>query len=71
MRMASKPQKMVYKPGEKVPVAGIYKVHHQAHRGPHEASFRSAEKFPACAKCGDEVRYELIAAAERNEPTER
>ena len=61
---------MVFKPGEKVPVAGIYKVLHQDHRGPHEASFRPSETFPVCAKCADDVRYELIASAERKAPGE-
>ena len=60
----------MYRPGEKVPAAGIYKVAHDGHRDPHEASFRTSEPFPVCAKCGNNVRYELIAAAESAEAGE-
>jgi hypothetical protein len=54
----------LYKPGQLVPIAGIYKVSHAGHRLPHKARFKAHEKFPACSKCTALVRFELLHAAE-------
>jgi hypothetical protein len=62
--MASDSSKTVYKPGQVVPKAGIYKVSHAEHRLPHHASFKAGDKFPLCSKCADGVRFELIVAAD-------
>ncbi len=62
--MASGSGKILYKPGEVVPKAGIYRVLHADHRGPHETSLRSEQKFPPCKRCGTEVRFELLFPAE-------
>jgi hypothetical protein len=62
--MASDSSKTVYKPGQVVPKAGIYRVSHAAHRLPHRASFKAGDQFPPCAKCADEVRFELMRAAD-------
>lgn len=62
--MASDSSKTVYKPGQMVPKAGIYKVSHAEHRLPHKASFKAGDQFPRCAKCADEVRFELMVAAD-------
>lgn len=48
--------------GDKVPVTGLYLVHHGAHRLPHEALLLKDEKFPRCAKCADQVEFELLRA---------
>jgi hypothetical protein len=61
--MDSDSSKIVYKPGQVVPKAGIYKVSHAEHRLPHRASFKAGDQFPLCAKCADGVRFELMMAA--------
>jgi hypothetical protein len=53
----------LYKPGQAVPAAGIYRVVHAEHRLPHKATFKAREKFPACSKCASNVRFELLLAA--------
>jgi hypothetical protein len=62
--MDSDSSKTVYKPGQVVPKAGIYRVSHAEHRLPHRASFKAGEQFPLCSKCADEVRFELLVAAD-------
>jgi hypothetical protein len=65
--MDSDSTKKIYKPGEVVPKAGIYKVSHAQHRLPHKASFKARERFPACHKCARLVRFELLVSAEDQE----
>jgi hypothetical protein len=65
--MASDSAKTQYKPGDKVPRPGIYKVVHDEHRRAHETSFRLNETFPTCRICGDGVRFELVMYAEDGE----
>lgn len=48
--------------GEKIPVSGIYRVHHRDHRSPHEVTLLRDEVFPPCAKCGNSVYFELVTA---------
>jgi hypothetical protein len=50
----------VYKPGETVPEAGIYRVTHYRHRMPHEVTIVDLETFPACHKCKQEVSFVLL-----------
>jgi hypothetical protein len=53
-----------YKPGEKVPKSGIYKVlHDDAHLEQHEVTCVLDEPFPPCSGCGKGVRFELVRAA--------
>lgn len=52
-----------YATGDKVPVTGLYVVHHAAHRLPHEALLLKDEQFPRCGKCADQVGFELLKAA--------
>lgn len=65
--MDSDSNKTIYKPGEVVPTAGIYKVSHAQHRLPHKATFKANERFPVCHKCDNQVRFELLTPAEENE----
>jgi len=58
--MGSGSDSKLYRPGQVVPTAGIYKVLHRGHRDPHEASLRADETFPSCRKCGDQVRFQLV-----------
>jgi hypothetical protein len=48
-----------YRPGQIVPVSGIYTVIHQAHRDPHEALAIRGEEFPFCRICRDEVQFQV------------
>ena len=53
-----------YKPGNSVPVSGIYRVYHDSHRLMHEAALIQGAPFPACKKCKDAVRFELVRPVE-------
>ena len=48
-----------YKPSQKVPVSGVYRVEHDGHRDAHEATLLQGESFPTCAICDDRVRFVL------------
>lgn len=52
-----------YKPGDKVPSSGVYRVLHKAHREEHEATLREGEEFPTCTVCEQEVRFRLVQSA--------
>lgn len=67
--MASGSGSNLFKAGQVVPKAGIYKVLHRDHRDPHEVSLNVNETFPACRQCGDNVRFKLIVAAEVTQDT--
>ena len=46
-----------YKPGQLVPVSGIYTAMHEMHRPEHEVVAIRGEEFPPCRVCKDEVRF--------------
>jgi hypothetical protein len=69
--MVSDSSKTLYKPGQEVPKAGIYKVSHAQHRLPHKATFKAHEKFPPCSKCDTQVRFELLVPVEDEGEGER
>ena len=50
--------------GELIPASGIYRVHHDAHRLPHEVTLIEGYKFPRCQKCTTDVLFEPLAIAE-------
>lgn len=53
-----------YKPGDKVPQSGIYKVaHDKNHVQEHEVTSIEGEVFPPCNGCGHHPRFTLIRAA--------
>ena len=52
-----------FKPGEKVPSSGVYRVLHKNHRDEHDATLREGEQFPTCAVCEGEVRFQLVQSA--------
>lgn len=53
-----------HKPGEAVPVSGIYNVmHDQVHLAQHQITAVRGEHFPPCRGCGHGVRYALAQAA--------
>jgi hypothetical protein len=49
-----------YKSSETIPESGVYRVVHAQHRLPHEVTLIEGQTFPPCAKCHDEVRFELV-----------
>jgi len=49
-----------FKSTEKIPESGIYRVVHAQHRLPHEVTLLKGQVFPPCARCHDEVRFELV-----------
>jgi hypothetical protein len=69
--MASATGKNHYRPGERAPAPGIYRVLHTAHRQNHENSFRRGQVFPACKQCGKAVRFELLEIAEKAKRSKR
>ena len=52
----------IFKPGQRVPVSGIYRVEHDSHRLMHEATLLQNDLFPRCRQCNLEVRFELVRA---------
>lgn len=56
--------KQTYKPGDRVPSSGIYKVLHDAnHKSGHEVTCVFGEHFPPCNGCGSHPRFNLVRAA--------
>lgn len=51
-----------FKPGEKAPVSGIYRVvHDQTHKATHEDTMPKGHTFPPCGGCkGGGPRYVLV-----------
>jgi hypothetical protein len=49
-----------FKPGQQVPVSGIYRVEHDSHRLMHEAALLEKGLFPRCRKCNSQVRFQLV-----------
>lgn len=49
-----------YISSNEIPESGVYRVIHAQHRLPHEVTLIKGQTFPPCAKCHDEVRFELV-----------
>ncbi|WP_408609950.1 YjzC family protein [Candidatus Korobacter versatilis] len=52
-----------FKPGQKVPSSGVYRVLHKDHRKDHDATLREGEQFPTCTVCDHDVRFRLVQSA--------
>jgi hypothetical protein len=52
-----------FRPGDEVPVTGIYTANHDEHRNPHEVFAAEGEKFPNCRVCGTRVTFALSQTA--------
>lgn len=52
--------KQSFKPGEIVPLSGIYRVEHKSHRLMHEATLLARTCFPLCRECRTAVRFHLV-----------
>ncbi len=53
----------VLKPGDKAPQSGIYKVLHHQHRLSHDVTILAGQSLPACRRCGNDVRFQLVSSA--------
>jgi hypothetical protein len=54
-----------YKPGDKVPKSGIYRVtHDNNHTAAHEVTCVYGKEFPPCNHCGKHPRFVLVKAAQ-------
>ena len=62
MQGASKAEQ-VFQPGQTVPESGVYTVLHRHHREKHSATIFKGDRFPRCARCGNEVRFMLARSA--------
>ena len=51
-----------YKPGQLVPISGIYNVVHIGHRPDHEVIAIRGEEFPPCRVCRADVTFYPIEA---------
>jgi len=54
-----------FRPGDRVPVTGIFTARHDQHRKEHEVFAAAGEKFPRCRVCGELVTFSLAQAASR------
>jgi len=59
---------MSHTTGRRVSRTGVYRVTHQGHRQPHEATLRREETFPRCSVCGDAVMFEFIEPLGKIQP---
>ncbi|HEV7519527.1 MAG TPA: hypothetical protein VGP89_00395 [Candidatus Angelobacter sp.] len=50
----------LFKSSDTIPESGVYRVIHANHRLPHEVTLIGGQVFPPCAKCHEEVRFELL-----------
>jgi len=64
-KQAEKIPSPYFRPGEAIPVTGIYRVFHARHRASHEVTLLAGEVFPRCSKCKGDVHFELIIQAQR------
>jgi len=53
-------QRQAYKPGQIVPVSGVFTAVHGEHRAQHEVVAIRGEEFPSCRICKDEVRFHVV-----------
>jgi hypothetical protein len=60
-----------YKPGDKVPKSGIYRVSHdRVHAAEHEVTCVYGKTFPPCNHCGHHPRFVLVYGAQHVEANE-
>ena len=57
MTMPDDSHRQAYKPGQIVPISGIYTAVHEEHRSHHEVVAIKGEEFPPCRICKDEVCF--------------
>jgi len=52
-------RRRAYKPGDTVPISGVYSAVHLEHREPHEVVAVRGEEFPLCRVCQAEVTFHM------------
>ena len=70
-RLSSNPEKVrskknpgaTYRVGETILHNGIYKVLHRGHRVSHYVVLLAGQTFPRCARCAENVKFELFEAS--------
>jgi len=53
-----------FRPGDVASRSGIYRVHHYAHRPPHNVFVIAGTILPMCKRCHDKVRFDSVLAAD-------
>lgn len=53
----------VFRPGDRVPCSGVFRVEHREHRESHEATLAVGGRFPRCSVCADGVQFRLVREA--------
>lgn len=48
-----------FKPGDRVPITGVYTAGHYQHRLPHDVFAMADDLFPECRRCGRRVSFSL------------
>ena len=60
-----------YKPGDKVPRSGVYRVtHDNQHAQTHEVTCVYGKPFPPCNHCGKHPRFTLVRGAQHVDANE-
>lgn len=57
MKVVRGGERQAYKPGELVPISGIYTAVHERHRPRHDVVALKGEEFPLCRICKVDVRF--------------
>ncbi len=61
-RNVEDPPARTYHVGEPIVHTGIYRVLHRGHRATHKVVLLSGQNFPRCARCGQNVQFQLFQA---------
>ncbi len=48
-----------FRPGDRVPITGVYTATHYQHRLPHDVFAMTDAPFPECRRCGKRVSFSL------------
>ena len=57
-------EEKIYRPGQKAPRTGLYRVVHYQHRLPHDVVIKQGEVFPSCNRCGQRVTFSISSTAD-------
>jgi hypothetical protein len=60
-------QQVTFRTGERITRSGVYRVIHRKHRLPHEVTLLRDQVFPRCAKCHDQVKFQLVRGVQLSE----
>ena len=63
MKPPNEGKSQAYRPGQIVPVSGIYTTVHELHRAQHDVVAIRGEEFPTCRICKEQVRFYVATPA--------